>query len=265
MKHCNKCGRDLPEDSFAKDKNKKDGLCAWCRDCMFEYSKKKRPNAVQLGRRKSPPSNDFLKSLYEGDGRTIESIAKEYGISYAAIYRRLKSSGALIRKSSESRAISEKLGRIEPQKGKKLSPELREKCLKALEKARRGRVKKHRYISRGYVEIFIGDGKWRFEHDIIAEKVLGRPLADNECVHHINHIKDDNRIENLRVMDKREHAIMHQRELIESGSHHRLKLTKQQALQIKRSKEPCKKLAEKFGVTKNAIYSIRNGRTWKEL
>lgn len=41
------------------------------------------------------------------------------------------------------------------------------------------------------------------------EEYLGRKLADNEIVHHINGNKKDNRIENLQVMDKLEHIKMH--------------------------------------------------------
>lgn len=37
------------------------------------------------------------------------------------------------------------------------------------------------------------------EHRLIVEKVMGRYLEHEETVHHINHIKDDNRRENLMV------------------------------------------------------------------
>lgn len=50
---------------------------------------------------------------------------------------------------------------------------------------------------------------YQHEHRIVAARVLGRPLDAGEVVHHRNGKKRDNRPENLEVMTRAAHALLH--------------------------------------------------------
>jgi hypothetical protein len=64
----------------------------------------------------------------------------------------------------------------------------------------------YRYIKSKYA---LKSGKRKDEHRIIMEGYLGRELENGEVAHHCNNNGKDNRIENLELMLKSEHARMH--------------------------------------------------------
>jgi len=78
-----------------------------------------------------------------------------------------------------------------------------------ISKAKSGKGKGRSVKPNGYIEITTGKNKGRMEHSVVVEQKIGRRLFANECVHHINHNRSDNRIENLQLMTRSDHAALH--------------------------------------------------------
>ncbi len=113
---------------------------------------------------------------------------------------------------------------------------------------------------------------------IVAEQKIGRPLAPGEVVHHINQIRDDDRPENIDVLQSQSaHIALHNRTIRRAK-----KLTEDDVREIKRllelPKQPLPKsnkcgrrrdpqsaraIGERFGVDAKTIASIRRGEYWK--
>ena len=84
----------------------------------------------------------------------------------------------------------------------------------------------------GYIILWNANSKYHYvlEHRDIMEKELKRKLNSNELVHHLNGIRDDNRIENLVIVNSHNHE-----------RHTLLKLAKKRIKELEKQLEKFKK------------------------
>lgn len=80
-------------------------------------------------------------------------------------------------------------------------------CVKCSNKQRGLLSRNNRIVKHGYVYMYRPDivpRKWGYiaEHRLVMQEHLGRPLNSDESVHHLNGIRDDNRLENLELWVK---------------------------------------------------------------
>ena len=166
-----------------------------------------------------------LRQKYIVEFKPIKVVAAEMGASVGHVYNSLRRYGIETRGthdypvSQKTRDHAKRIGLA--RKGAKASDEQRQK----ISSAKKGKIRKPSkyggYTKRrsdGYVSVFVPDHPrcnadgLVMEHRLVMEEHIGRYLAEDEVVHHINHNRSDNRLENLQLMTHKEHAALHIRE-----------------------------------------------------
>lgn len=139
-----------------------------------------------------------IKRLYEA-GLSTNEIGSMLLIDGSNIFHALRSRGIKIRNRQESTQLAHNQGRVNVCKGRNHRWWKGGRSTHSNGYILISQPGHHRADCRGYVP----------EHVLVAEKKIGRALKPNEIVHHNNHIRTDNRPENLDVMTNVEHGKMH--------------------------------------------------------
>jgi len=129
----------------------------------------------------------YLIKLYQS-GMSLPEISEKIGITDQAIWQRLKEAGVKRRSISESIKLAYKTGRAVRQTGENHHS------------WKGGRNKD----KRGYIVIVIKQKRY-FEHRIVWEKAHGK-IPQGFIIHHLNGIRDDNRLENLTAIPRARHS-----------------------------------------------------------
>lgn len=168
---------------------------------------------------------DSLEFMYIQNEMTMQEIADELSVSAGSVFNYLKRYGIPTRKRITERtkqriSIAQK-GKPSNRKGFHLSEETKHRISEAhkgkiLHPSLYGGHTKKR--DDGYIKVYVPNHPYAtkdgyvMEHILAMEKHIGRYITRDEVVHHINHVRDDNRIENLQLMTFKEHAGLHMKE-----------------------------------------------------
>ena len=169
--------------------------------------------SLRFRRIKDHPDICKQAALEYQNGATTESVACSLGIAISTARTAILSTGVKLRPMAEAqkrnaRAVSERFRGV---KRGPMSCATKQKIRDAI--ASRSELFAGVSLKpNGYMEITRGDSKFKSLHRHIMEKHLGRSLSRGECVHHIDGDKLNNRIENLSVMSRSEHASLHAKE-----------------------------------------------------
>ncbi len=157
--------------------------------------------------------------MYVAENRSTPEISAALGVSISTVRRQLLAAGVALRTAKQASQIyAPKISAKLTGRSRDISPEWRAKINASKRLAAIG-SKGTRINSRGYVEICSRQSPdyGRLEHAVVMERHIGRRLAAGEVVHHIDENKQNNAIENLRLMTNAAHVSLHRKQAKSKG------------------------------------------------
>lgn len=162
-------------------------------------------------------------SLYDS-GLSVAQVGKKIDLSTGKTFYLLRDGGCVFRRKGVPVGYKHSPEAIEKisikNKGKTMRMESRHKISEARNKHFDGIHEwGHRKIhENGYVLVYAPDHPaaskdgYVLEHRLVVERSIGRMLTPDEVVHHKDHNKSNNQLENLQLMTTHDHMSMHMRE-----------------------------------------------------
>ena len=111
---------------------------------------------------------------YKTNKHAVREFAERHGVTIQTVYNKMRAMGVSIRRGGDASSGTQ---------AREKNPNWKSGTTRRKD---------------GYILEYV-DGRQRFQHRLVMERHLGRPLKDDEVVHHINGDKSDNRIENLEL------------------------------------------------------------------
>lgn len=192
----------------------------------FCFSKRDKPKKEEAINILKDITDSELAALYWDGGLSGKEIAKQLGCSPAAVCIRMKAAGIKARHSSDYTPTKKQIDawRRNAESMSRL-PQTRE-ARRNNGKKNRGKRKRDDYEfggheklrDDGYIKVYTPDHPkatkdgYVMKHHLVMEHHIGQNIPDGYVVHHINHNRADNRIENLMLMTFSEHASLHMKE-----------------------------------------------------